>query len=502
MSRLFKISFFFLIVISACDNFSNKTWQGECADAHDIGTIEIIPALDNNTLRVIFKVETAQRLDTYIRYWEATDSNTIATDSLFFYSPLCKNQKNHELMIVNLKSGTKYNFNVVVQNERCKTFSKTYEFTTKQLPAWIPYYLQRDSIAEVSFDGYMHFHSRKKPGYMYIVNNQGEVVWYKNTPFNIKVSTYTQQSTFLTILSNDTLKFSSGNKIAEIDLFGQLVYRYDANEKGSDLTFHHEINFDEDGNIMTLTYDERIVDLSEVGGNKNDTVRGDGILIMDKQDNVVWNWSVFDVMKPTEYSNILNEKKDWLHANALCDDSVGNYYVSFRNNCQIWKIDGKSGSVIWKLGGDDGDFGLSEKLKFYGQHNVHLNEAGNLVLLDNGNRLVKPGLVEELKKSKHYAEFMRQYPTGFNSRLLTLKLDEEQMKAELVDEVVFPSRYFTKSQGSSSFINDSLFVFCSTNTNRIVFTDSEGEKTWALPLEYSSYRAQYIPEFYKTDYVK
>ena len=65
---------------SCIESSSSKKWKGECLFPHDIGTIEIIPALDRNELRVIFKVETAEYLDSYIRYWEFNQSDSIPPD--------------------------------------------------------------------------------------------------------------------------------------------------------------------------------------------------------------------------------------------------------------------------------------------------------------------------------------------------------------------------------------------------------------------------------------
>lgn len=500
MYKIICASLIIILAVNSCTNLNE--WQGECVEAHDIGLIEIIPALDYNVLKGIFTVETARRMDSYIRYWEYTGSDSIPPDSLLLYSPLSKNRKNHELMVVNLKQDTRYQFNVVVQDNVCKTLSKTYEFTTHRQPAWLSYYPSKDSLARVNFNGYVHFHSRRKPGYLFIVNSQGELVWYKQIPMNVKVSRFTRASTFLTILSEDTLRYSSGRKIAEIDLYGQLLYHFDSDEKGIDRIFHHEIDYDENGNIMTLIYDSRVVDLTEAGGYANDTVRGDAILILDKKDNVIWEWSVFDVMNPIDYDNVLNEKDDWLHANALVKDSSGNYLISFRNISQIWKVDGNTGELIWKLGGEDGDFNLPDSLKFYGQHNIYFNKNDDLVLLDNGNRYIKPGTEPPKRSLLNPGDKKNFNKEAFKSRMITFSIDEENLKARVIDEVVFPMQYFTKSQGSASYLTDDLILFCSTNTHQITFHSQEGSYLGCILLEHPSYRTQYIEELYSTDYVR
>ena len=497
---MYKIVFilsFVTILLNSCSNQDSRRWQGECSKPLDIGLIEIMPTSDHNALRGIIAVQAATKTDCYIRYWE----NSSTHDSVIYYSPLSKDKKQHELMLVNLKPATKYKFNVVVQNSVCKTYSKTYELTSPHLPAWIPFYSIEDSLSKIPFDGYIHFHSRRNPGYLFIVNSNGDIIWYNNLPISVKVSKFTRKSTFLTILSDDTLRFSSGKKIAEVDLFGQLLYHFDSDEKGIDRIFHHEIDYDKNGNIMTLIYDTRVVDLSEVGGGVKDTVRGDAILIMNKKDSVVWKWSVFDVLDPKDYDNILNEKDDWLHANALIKDSIGNYLVSFRNISEIWKIDGKTGALIWRLGGDKSDFLLPDSAKFYGQHNIHFNKNGDLVLLDNGNVFVKPGL-QRSDRRLIYNDKSSDKKRFLHSRLLTFSIDEKNKEAKLVDEVIFPPGYFTKSQGSTCYINDSLVLFCSTNNNKILLTSPEGKVSAKVPLEYTSYRAQYIKELYPTDYVK
>ena len=246
-----------------------------------------------------------------------------------------------------------------------------------------------------------------------------------------------------------------------------------------------------------MVYDIREIDLTSVGGHKKDTVKGDGILVLNRKGEKVWEWSVFDVMNPLDDKKILKSKKDWLHANSLFKDKQGNYIISFRNSSQIWKINGSTGKLIWKIGGVDGDFEMEENAIFSGQHNIRFNEKDELVLLDNGNRRFKPGFKKNKSNLKIYDPNM-----AAQSRLLTLSIDTLNMKANLVKVVDFPKKYFTHSQGSAEYINDDLVMFCSTNTQRIIYTDGKGKLLGIIPLEYSAYRAQYIPKLYDTSYAK
>jgi len=462
--------------------------------APKIGVIEINSVKDN-ALKIKIDVETSDGADAYIRYWKYT--NTSKTDSMVFYSPISKSNNQHKLMLVDVNLNTKYNFNVVVKKNSLKTYSKTYNFSTNKKVPWVPYYRDADSISNVNFNGYLHFHSRQIPGYMFLTNGEGKMASYYKNEDNFKVSKWTNKETLLGILSNDTLHFTNGKKIVEYDKFGNLVLEIETGKDNIEHSFHHEVDLDEKGNIMALVYDYKIMDLSHVGGQKRDTIKGDGIMVYNHKKEVVWRWSVFDVKNPLEDETILKSKKDWLHANALFKDKHGDYYISFRNISQVWKINGKTGALIWKLGGVDGDFEMPEDAVFSGQHNIRINDNNELVLLDNGNLRFKPGYKQDSNRIK-----LLDINAGSQSRLLTLALDTIQKKVRTKDIVLFPKKYFTHSQGSAEYINDSLVVFCSTNTNRIVFTNKRGEVLGNMPLEYSTYRVQYLKEMYNTDYAK
>lgn len=471
----------------SCSFFSGKS-KNKC----EIGLIEM-KSISDNALKININVTTSEGTDAYIRYWKYLDKEE--KDSIIFYSPISKDSNQHKLILVDLNLNTKYFFNVIVQKEEQKKISKTYHFKTSVKTPWVPYFKNLDSMANVGFEGYLHFHSRQVPGYLFIINGNGELVSYQRNNQNFKVSKWTKNETMLGILSNDTLHFTNGNKIIEYDKFGNILFEAETGKNGIDKLFHHEVDLDENGNIITLVYDERIIDLSSVGGIKKDTVKGDGIMVLNHNGEKVWEWSVFDVMNPLEDKKILKSKKDWLHANSLSKDKQGNYIISFRNISQIWKINGQTGELIWKLGGLNSDFEMPENTVFSGQHNIRFNENGELVLLDNGNLRFKPGHIQSSGNLK-----ISDINKTTHSRLLTLSLDTIKMKVHPLKIVNFPHKYFTHSQGSAEYINDSLVIFCSTNTKRLVFTNSEGSLLGIIPLEYSTYRTQYIKMLYDTSF--
>ncbi|UOB16044.1 aryl-sulfate sulfotransferase [Abyssalbus ytuae] len=459
----------------------------------NIGLIKI-KSVENNALKIKMTVETSDQTDAYIRYWKFLNKDR--TDSIVLYSPISKNNSLHQLMIVDLNLNTTYYYNIVAKKNNHIKVSKTYNFKTSSAIPWVPYFRKKDSIANVKFDGYIHFHSRQVPGYMFLINGESKLAAYQKNEDNFKVSKWTHKETLLGILSNDTLNFTNGRKIIEYDKFGNVLFEVETGKNGMDKSFHHEVDLDENGNILTLVYNEKEVDLSKVGGVKKDTVKGDGILVLNHKGEKIWEWSVFDVANPLDDKNILNTKKDWLHANSLFKDKYGNYIISFRNTSQIWKINGETGELIWKLGGIDSDFEIPDEAVFAGQHNIRFNKKDELVLLDNGNLNFKPGYKKETVKTT----FFDRNEAMNRSRLLTLSIDTINMKVNLIKAVNFPEKYYTHSQGSAEYINDNLIVFCSTNTKRIVYTNNKGDVLGIVPLEYSTYRAQYVEKLYDTSY--
>lgn len=49
---------------------------------------------------------------------------------------------------------------------------------------------------------------------------------------------------------------------------------------------------------------------------------------------------------------------DYFHINAVDKTSDGNYLISSRHTCTIFKVSSKDGSIIWRLGGKSSDFTL------------------------------------------------------------------------------------------------------------------------------------------------
>lgn len=78
-----------------------------------------------------------------------------------------------------------------------------------------------------------------------------------------------------------------------------------------------------------------------------------------------------------------NTDTDRFHINGLCFDRDDNYLLSAPIEDQIWKVDAKSGELVWRFG-RDGDFRMDTTAYFSFQHSPYIMENGDLMLFDNG----------------------------------------------------------------------------------------------------------------------
>jgi len=112
---------------------------------------------------------------------------------------------------------------------------------------------------------------------------------------------------------------------------------------------------------------------------------------------------------------------DYFHLNSIGVGPDGNLIVSSRHTSTIYKLDRRSGSVLWRLGGKRSDFALGPGAAFWFQHDARAHADGTLTLFDNGATGTGAEAVEPA------------------TRPIRLRLDESAMTAELA-QVFVPVR--------------------------------------------------------------
>ena len=246
-------------------------------------------------------------------------------------------------------------------------------------------------------------------------------------------------------------------------------------------TDFHEFRILDNGNYLLLGWEDRIVDMDTVvqGGQVGATVRGTLIQEKNQVDSILWQWSSWDhfIITETDTSHVdlVNSVFiDFVHTNAVDQDSDTSILISSRNMHEITKINKNSGDIIWRMGGSQNEFSFigDDTLGFSGQHHIRRLDNGNYLLFDNG-----------------------WYHPDVVSSALELQLDELNKTALVVDRFRSqPDDILGWIMGSSQRLpGGNTFVGWGSGVPNV--TEFKPDGTTALELEFESvsYRAFKFP---------
>lgn len=149
------------------------------------------------------------------------------------------------------------------------------------------------------------------------------------------------------------------------------------------------------GNYLLAGRLDSTVNLGEyVLNNQQNTIsiRLMGFVMQEisRKHELVWQWNSNEHLNPADYIEAYGRKSelfDYCHGNSISIASDGNYIVSFRNFDAAYKIDSKTGNILWTLGGKHSSFMFTNNVGLSGQHHVQQLPNGNIIAFNNGNTL-------------------------------------------------------------------------------------------------------------------
>jgi Arylsulfotransferase (ASST) len=217
----------------------------------------------------------------------------------------------------------------------------------------------------------------------------------------------------------------------------------------------HEVLLTDHNTLLVTAYETVSADLTPIGGPADGLLYG-GLIqeLAVPSGRLLWEWRSLDHVDLTETvtADQLGSPYDYFHINGIEVADDGHLIVSARNTSAIYKIDRRTGKVIWRLGGKKSDFSMGKGTQFGFQHDARVHEGGRtLSLFDNGPR---PG---EGKPE---------------SRAIVLSLDTRRMQATLKHEIRHRSPIFAFATGSNQLL---------PNANRLV--------TWGITGWFTEYDA-------------
>ncbi len=150
----------------------------------------------------------------------------------------------------------------------------------------------------------------------------------------------------------------------------------------------HELIVKNDGGYTILGESFTTANMTKYGGDDSAIIQGGVIQTFDAGGNLTFEWrgidyyNILDDVLPEDFLRVII---DFEHANSIDIDSDGNYLLSNRELSEITKIDGKTGDIIWRFGGNHNQFTLvDDTLGISCQHFARWLKNGDMLLFDNG----------------------------------------------------------------------------------------------------------------------
>ncbi|OJJ98150.1 hypothetical protein ASPACDRAFT_1890035 [Aspergillus aculeatus ATCC 16872] len=292
----------------------------------------------------------------------------------------------------------------------------------------------------------------EQPGPM-IFNAQGELMW-KLPPTSERLDNFQVQEyrgeTFLTYWHG--VGENGHGRGSWIMMDSTYTPRIEVRAVGMAEGDMHEFRITPNNTALVIVYTTQPADLSDLGGPQHGYIHDCLFQEIDiATGELIFEWRMSEhVPLTSSYEALLGNgwspahPYDVFHMNSVDKDEAGNYLVSARHTHSITSIDGRTGAVLWTLGGalnEFADVSNGSATDFAWQHHARWQDSQTITLLDNG------------------AKWFFDEPTA--SRGLVLELDVPNRIATVKATYQTPTEQATGalSQGSMQLLPDTGNVF-------------------------------------------
>ena len=233
---------------------------------------------------------------------------------------------------------------------------------------------------------------------------------------------------------------------------------------------HHEFLITPEDTALITIYSKVVRDLSGMGGPVEGVVlEGIAQEIDIESGEVLLEWHSLDHigLEESYYAPY-----DYFHINSIDVYDEDHLLISARRTCAVYKVDRKTGEVVWRLGGKNSDFKMGAGVRTTLQHDARRNSDGTITIFDNGD-------VNRVDQS----------------RAIMIEVDEDKMIASLVHEYTHPDRLLSDTQGNAQVLpKGNVFVGWGSAPYFSEF-NHQGELLFhaAFPAEGETYRAFRLP---------
>jgi outer membrane protein assembly factor BamB len=283
--------------------------------------------------------------------------------------------------VLGLLPSTEYDMRIVEYAGCPSIIGSDLTFRTAALPNDLPSYAASGTSPTAGFTVFA------AGAFGIVIDNTGRVVWYHRFPNGAGLNFQAQSNG--RYVARPNVPADSVAVWLEIDPLGNSTRTLSCAHGLS--ARPHDMIAAADGSYWLMCDEIRTVDLTGAGGAANARVMGTAIQHLAADGSVLFEWSPFDHIQvdlaALDDADLVGSTINWTHGNSIDLDDDGNLYASFRNPSEILKVDTRTGSVVWRLGGSDALNKLVAEdpspNPFARQHGLRVTGAGELLLLDN-----------------------------------------------------------------------------------------------------------------------
>ena len=246
-----------------------------------------------------------------------------------------------------------------------------------------------------------------------IVDNAGEPIWFHPTPapaMNFRAAVYRGEPV-LTWWQGDTAHGLGDGMHVIVDRSYRRIAQFPAGGgRPADL---HELLITPQNTALVTSYAGADADLSPFGGKTKDRALGGVVQELDvPSGKVLFEWNSLDHVAIDESHAKFQSPYDYFHVNSIDVAPDGDLVISARNTWAVYKLDRRSGKVVWRLGGRKSDFAMGPGTRFAWQHDARVHDAGSALTLFDDGAEVEPqsrAVVLALDRKRMHATLKRAY---------------------------------------------------------------------------------------------
>jgi arylsulfotransferase ASST len=264
-----------------------------------------------------------------------------------------------------------------------------------------------------------------------ILDSRGKLVWFKKTK-NVAINFRRQVYKGRPVLTWWEGKISAigtgeGEGVIVDSTYKEIARVRAGNGLAADV---HEFLITPENTALITIYSPKTVDLTPIGGPAAHPTLDSIVQEIDiATGKVLFEWRSLDHVPIQDSWSPVLDPFDYFHINSIDVDLDGNLLVSARNTWGVYKLDRKSGAVLWQLGTKASDFELGPGVQFMYQHDARAHPDSTITLYDDG-----PG------NASH------------QSRAIRIGLSMADRRAVLLQEFLHPNPITAAAMGNAQFL--------------------------------------------------